>query len=117
MENKNKITIGRLNEATAILFVGIGLLNGYVAHNYDAEADRVEGAKQVYLSQGNNQQAAELSAYGDRKENSRDIYLGLTAVNLSLATVFGSLGASMIKRGRRDGQRRQSRSSEITSES
>lgn len=92
---------GRLQKATAAMALTTALLNGAIAHNYDQEARTANGAEQVYTALGDIQRADEQSAYSDRKENNRDIYLGLAVTNLGLVATFGALGISSARNSRR----------------
>lgn len=89
---------GRLQQASAVIFLTSALVNGGNAHNCDEEASQAKSVEQTYLTQGNQQQAAEWSVYGDYKEHDRNTYLGLAVLNLGLAASLGALGASMVRR-------------------
>lgn len=93
---------GRLQEATAAILLTTALINGANAYHHDEEASKAKGVEQTYVAQGNQQQAAEWSAYSDNEENDRNIYLGLAISNLGLAATFGALGASSIRRRREE---------------
>jgi phospholipase/lecithinase/hemolysin len=90
---------GRLQEATAALFLTTALINGANAYQHDEEASRAKG-----IAQGNQQQAAEWSAISDNEERGRNIYLGLAISDLGLTATFGALGASSIRRRREEEQ-------------
>src|ERR1700722_3455021 len=93
---------GRLQEATAALFLTSALINGAVTHHYDEEASKAKGIEQTYIAQGNQQQAAEWAAYSDNEGRDKDIYLSLTITGLGLAATFGALGASSVSNRRRE---------------
>ena len=92
---------GRLQEATAAIWLGIALVNGGTALHYDHEAGKAQVITQIYEVQGNQQQAELWNAYTDNQEQYRNINLGLIAIDLGLATFFGVGAAASISAARR----------------
>ena len=91
---------GRLQEVTAAIWLGIGVINGATALNANNEAVRAEATAEAFQAQGN-LQATEWQAYADDKEGDRNRYLLLVGLNLGTAACFGAAAAGSIASSRR----------------
>lgn len=101
---------GRLQEVTAAIWLGIGVINGASALSANNEAVKAEATATALEAQGN-PQAAEWQAYADDKEGDRNRFLFLVATDLGVAAVTGVAAASIASSRRRE-QESQSDTSE-----
>ena len=96
---------GRLQEVTAALWLGMGIVQGVTALNYSNETIRAEATAQTYEAQGNTAQATEWSNYADSQESERTLFLRLTAIDLGIAALTGAIAAGSIRESKRREQK------------
>ncbi len=104
---------GRLQEVTTALWATCALINGGVALSHNSEAARDEATAAVYQQQGNYGQAAQFEAQASDEQLDRDIYLGLTALNLGLVGLNGSLALAARNRRREEEQQAEEQQPQI----
>ena len=91
---------GKSHEIVTALWATCALINGGIALGNNNEAVRADSAANVYEAQGDYAQADQYEATADDERGERNIYLGLTALNLALVGMNGSLAIAARNRRR-----------------
>ena len=91
---------GRIQEVTAAIWLGIGVINGASALSANNEVVQAEATATALEAQGN-PEAADWQVYADNQERDRNHFLFLAAADLGVAAVTGVAAAASIAYSRR----------------
>ncbi len=91
---------GRIQEVSAAVFVGVGVINCVSAISANTEAVKANVNVATLEAQGN-YNVTEWQDYADNKEDDRNYFLFLVAADLVAATLLGVGAATSIASSRR----------------